>query len=236
MTAAPRDVLLFTCEHAGNCVPAAYRSLFAPHHALLASHRGWDPGALPIARALAREFHAPLLFTTVTRLLVEPNRSPHHPSLFSFISKALSEYEKQRAIDLYYAPHRSAVAAAVRDQFVEGRRVVHIGVHTFTPELDGVIRRADIGLLYDPRRARERTFCSRWVETLQHLHPDLRVRRNYPYRGAADGLTTSLRRAFPANAYVGIELEVNQAIATSSDPGTRRSITRALADSLRRVP
>jgi hypothetical protein len=36
------------------------------------------------------------------------------------------------------------------------------------------------------------------------------VRRNYPYRGWSDGLTTALRRRFAERAYVGIELEVNQ--------------------------
>ena len=38
----------------------------------------------------------------------------------------------------------------------------------------------------------------------------LRVRRNYPYRGDADGLTTTLRRRFPWQRYLGIEIEVNQ--------------------------
>jgi hypothetical protein len=36
------------------------------------------------------------------------------------------------------------------------------------------------------------------------------VRRNYPYRGYADGLTTHLRRRYRGRAYIGIEIEVNQ--------------------------
>ena len=31
-----------------------------------------------------------------------------------------------------------------------GRRVIHISSHSFTPELNGKVRRADVGLLYDP--------------------------------------------------------------------------------------
>ena len=38
----------------------------------------------------------------------------------------------------------------------------------------------------------------------------LRVRRNYPYRGYADGLTTHLRRRHRGRCYLGIEIEVNQ--------------------------
>jgi hypothetical protein len=43
--------------------------------------------------------------------------------------------------------------------------------------------------------------------------PHLRVKKNYPYRGWTDGLTTTLRGKFPARRYVGIEIEVNQALA-----------------------
>lgn len=38
----------------------------------------------------------------------------------------------------------------------------------------------------------------------------MRVRRNYPYAGKADGLTSHLRQRFPSNVYAGIEVEVNQ--------------------------
>jgi len=44
---------LITCEHGGNRIPARYRPLFACHGALLASHRGYDPGALALARDFA---------------------------------------------------------------------------------------------------------------------------------------------------------------------------------------
>ena len=37
-----------------------------------------------------------------------------------------------------------------------------------------------------------------------------RVRLNQPYCGASDGLTTALRRRFPPERYLGLELELNQ--------------------------
>ena len=37
----------------------------------------------------------------------------------------------------------------------------------------------------------------------------MHVRRNYPYSGTADGLTTDLRAGFGPR-YLGIEIEVNQ--------------------------
>ncbi len=47
------------------------------------------------------------------------------------------------------------------------------------------------------------------------------MRRNYPYLGTADGHTTQARRIFPANAYLGIELELNQRLL-DRPAGTRR--------------
>ncbi len=44
----------------------------------------------------------------------------------------------------------------------------------------------------------------------QDASTDLKVRRNYPYTGKSDGFTAYLRRRFPADVYVGIELEINQ--------------------------
>jgi hypothetical protein len=38
----------------------------------------------------------------------------------------------------------------------------------------------------------------------------LKVRKNYPYKGISDGLTTSLRKQYTQKNYCGIEIEINQ--------------------------
>jgi len=113
-----------------------------------------------------------------------------------------------------------------------GRRVIHISSHSFTPEFNGRVRNADVGLLYDPRRRREAALCTRWQAVLAAIAPELRVRRNYPYAGKGDGLASYLRRRFPRGAYIGIELEINQRIVRA---GGRRwaALRGALIDSLR---
>ena len=114
----------------------------------------------------------------------------------------------------------------------QGLRVIHISSHSFTPELDGKVRAADVGLLYDPARHGEAVLCARWKASQVKLAPELRVRRNYPYAGKGDGLTSHLRLQFPPRAYVGIELEVNQSIVVA---GGRRwtTLRRVLVGSLR---
>jgi hypothetical protein len=72
----------------------------------------------------------------------------------------------------------------------------------------------------------------RWKASLAAIAPELKVRRNYPYAGKADGLTSHLRLRFPQRAYVGIELEVNQRIVFARGRGWK-TLRRRLIDSLR---
>jgi predicted N-formylglutamate amidohydrolase len=226
----PPPGVVISCEHAGNGVPPAYRALFRGQRRVLQSHRGWDPGALDLARTLSRALDAPLVAAMVSRLLVEPNRSPGHPRLFSEFTRDLSRDEKDHLRRRYYEPHRGAVAAVVHSTIRAHGRVVHVGVHTFTPVLNGRARTTDIGLLYDPQRRNEAAFCDEWIALLALLAPELRVRRNYPYRGSSDGLTTTLRAALPARRYLGIELEVNQKwVKTKAWQQLRGVLARSLA-------
>jgi predicted N-formylglutamate amidohydrolase len=234
VTSSPRrspagDSLLLTCEHGGNRIPREYAPLFQAARRDLASHRGWDPGALDVARALARHFRLPLHAVTWSRLLVEANRAPTNPRIWSAYTARLPADERERILSRCWWPHRRSVEAAVRALVARGRRVVHVAVHSFTPVLGAEVRNADIGLLYASRRAGEKALCRRWEETLEALDPALRVRRNYPYRGAADGLPTWLRRRFPGRSYAGVELELNQALL---DGRRRAQVADLLARSI----
>jgi predicted N-formylglutamate amidohydrolase len=201
---------VITCEHGGNRIPTPYRDLFHAHQPLLDSHRGYDPGALIMARALATAFAAPLVASTVSRLLVDLNRSVGHPRLYSEATRKAPAEVRQRILKHYYQPYRAQAERFIRQAIADHGLVIHFSSHSFTPELDGKVRDADIGLLYDPARPGEADLCERWKAALEACAPDLTVRRNYPYAGKNDGLTTWFRRRLPPGAYVGIELEINQ--------------------------
>ncbi len=226
------DCFLITCEHGGNRIPAPYRRLFRGHRTLLDSHRGYDPGALVMARQLARAFRAPLVTSTISRLVVDLNRSIGHPQLFSAATRGAPATLRAEIVEQHYLPYRTKVERLVSRSVARARRVIHISSHSFTPELDGRVRRADVGLLYDPARHGEAELCARWKASLAQLAPEFRVRRNYPYAGKGDGLTSHLRRLFPPSAYVGIELEVNQGIVLAAGRRWTR-LRSALIDSLR---
>ncbi len=228
------DHLLITCEHGGNRIPARYRPLFAGSEALLQSHRGYDPGALALAREMASALDAPLFFSTTSRLLIELNRSLGHPRLYSDITRGVPPSQRREILENHYLPYRNRVEAHIADAIARGSRVVHVSSHSFTPSLDGEVRNADIGLLYDPARPGEVTLCRRWQLLLEQAAAELKVRRNYPYTGKSDGFTAYLRRRFPAEDYVGIELEINQKhVSKSGQPW--RSMRSNLIASLRRA-
>lgn len=203
--------LVLSCEHGGNRIPRAYQPLFAGCQRLLDSHRGYDRGALACARALSRQLRSPLFAATHSRLLVDLNRSLSHPALFSERARALPPERRQHVLDHYYHPHREKVELWIRSRVDAGATVVHVAVHTFAPSLNRVLRRADIGLLYDPARKLEAALCRRWRAALRAAGAGtLVVRRNYPYLGVSDGFTRHLRTRFAAARYAGIELEINQ--------------------------
>ena len=226
------DSFLITCEHGGNRIPAPYRRLFRGRGALLDSHRGYDPGALAMARAFARAFRAPLVASTVSRLVIDLNRSLGHPQLFSAATRAAPAAVREEIVARCYDPYRAQVERLVGQAVSRGRRVIHISSHSFTPVLEGKVRRADVGLLYHPARPAEVGLCARWKAALAALAPELRVRRNYPNAGKGDGLTSYLRLRFAQGAYLGIELEINQSIVLAA--GRRwTALRRVLVDTLR---
>lgn len=204
-----RKDLLVTCEHASRDVPRRFEAAFKTADAkrALNSHRGYDIGARELARTLGKHSNFGLIEGKLTRLLIDLNRTRKHPALFSPFSKRLPD-EARRELLNFHEQHTRLVEDSVRNSAKE-ERVYHLGVHSFTPVLDGKVRPTDIGLLYDPKRRGE----AEWVRILAHdlrARTDLRVHLNRPYRGVSDGLTAHLRKKFSDARYVGVELEINQ--------------------------
>ena len=221
--------VLLTCEHGGHAVPTELRALFAGADEVLRSHRGWDPGALDLFTALRPLAHLALEGTT-SRLVVELNRSLDGPDLFSAFTRDLPHAQRSHLIDEHYTPFRMAAADAVATLRAGRRNVLHLSVHSFTPELDGVRRPMDIGLLYDPTRVRERALVDAWEQLMRTAAPDLVIRHNEPYLGTDDGHTTALRAAHP-EGYAGIELEVNQRFASADGLRMDERVTAAIVRS-----
>lgn len=227
MTPRTFDALLVSCEHASNSVPARWRKSFAADEAVLETHRAWDPGALILARELAAELKAPLHQGEMTRLLIDLNRRESSKAVFS----AFTPQSAHEELLAYHHKYRDAV---LHDAMRLKGRLLHVSCHSFTPELKGQVRNAEIGLLYDPRVKLERAKADAWHETLGAALPDMRIRRNYPYKGTSDGITTWLRKQ--RKNYAGFEIELNQSFSAtraSSWSAVRRAVVESIARLMR---
>ena len=211
--------VILTCEHGGYEIPDDLKPLFEGCDERLKSHRGWDPGALALTLSLSEKLGYPVFYSEISRLVVELNRSEHNRALFSDITGALPNAEKQHILDTYYYPFRKKVFSHISRKIQQGGFVIHFSVHTFAPEVDGKIRNADTGLLYDPSRKSERDVAVRIADSLKHNAPHIRIRMNYPYAGKADGHATALRKSFGPGEYAGLEFEINQQLVTGSSDG-----------------
>ena len=229
----PDVAVLITREHAVNVIPKPWQGLFAGQKDVLATHRGWDPGALALARCLAGALSVPCFPARVSRLLIDHNRSPHNRLLWSEWSRDLPKAEKERIVASYYEPFREQAARWIDEHHTDGRQVFHLSVHSFTPVFAGEMRNLDLGLLYDPDRPDEALLAKLWKARLLACAPGLRVRFNVPYRGRSDCHLATYRQLYTSRDYLGIELEVNQARVV---PGTDwLRLQRQLAQSLRSV-
>ena len=209
--------LMLTCEHASNRLPAAFKK-FVPVD-VQETHRAYDIGALQVFRKLVKfakpEFSCEGKFS---RLFVDLNRTITNKSAFSDYLRdnenakaAATAYWKEyrENVEKFVAKNIGASKKGAKNNGKEGADIVHLGIHSFTPALNGKVRNADIGILYDPTRPQERAYANVIRDEIKRLYPHMKVRFNYPYKGSSDGLTTALRKKFGPR-YVGIEIEINQ--------------------------
>ncbi len=204
--------LIVSCEHAGNEIPPEYLYLFSGSEEVLKTHRAYDPGAIDCARLLSERLNVPLIFQSISRLLIDQNRTLSNRSLFSDFSKALSADKKRDCIDRFYKPYVEKLRDFIEKRIDLENPVLHLSIHSFTPELNGRVRNADIGLLYDPSRGAESQLLSALIDYISTFSRHYRVRRNYPYRGTSDGMVSFFRKVFPPENYIGLEVEFNHKV------------------------
>ncbi len=232
-----RPSLVLTCEHASRRLPATLGSL-GLDPIQRTSHIAWDRGAARLTRALAHALECPAALGRYSRLAADLNRSPHHPRAVPAVAFGtpvpgnadLTPAERSARIAAYHAPWRAHAYGIIERAARRPGGCVHLSIHSFTPELHGTVRRADVGLLYDPGHRRERRLAAIMRSLLGAA--GFLVRRNYPYRGTSDGFTTWCRRRLPPARYIGIEIELNQRLVGRS--GAQRRVVDAVAAALER--
>lgn len=223
-------MLLLTCEHGGNQIPVKYEKNFKAAGEILKTHRGLDIGALKIAQLVQKKLNVDLVFSATSRLVVDLNRSLKSPTLFSEYTKFLTQAEKQQILKRHYFPHWSRIRKTVKNTLAKNRTAVHIAMHSMTDQLNGQKRRMHLALLYNPTVKEEVRFASLWIKELRLMFPYFIIARNKPYRGDNDGVTVEMRKE--NKNYIGIELEMNQALLLEMNARQKKHFSNKLARSL----
>jgi predicted N-formylglutamate amidohydrolase len=155
-----RSPIVVICDHASNFIPEQFGG-FGLGKRELESHIAWDPGALPVARRLAKALDAALVESRFSRLLIDCNRPLEAPDLVCPVSETtvvpgnadLSPQDREARIALSWQPFHEAVEALVEDRLSQGRDTRLISVHSFTPVYKNVKRPWHIGILHDEDRS-----------------------------------------------------------------------------------
>lgn len=210
-----KTILLLSCEHAVNYIPDAYAALFWPFHGRLNTHEGMDFGALETAQYMQQIFSCTLIHASTSRLLIDYNRSLHN-HCFSSISNNLLPQEKEEVITTYYLPYRQKIISQIDEIVAAGNRVLHCSIHSFTPIFNNEVRNAELTFLYDPKRGLEKEWARKWKDQIQKETNHYRIRMNYPYKGVSDGVTTAMRTRYAPEDYIGLEIEINQALVLNN--------------------
>lgn len=225
-------MIILTCEHGGNQIPAGFKKQFKADSQVLKTHRGLDIGVLEIAKLMQKKLKAPFVYSTTSRLVVDLNRTLKNPTLFSEFMQPLPKATLKKILAKYYFPHWQKVRKNLKTVLKLNKRAVHVAVHSMTDQLNGQKRKMHLALLYNPVFKNEVGFSSLWIAELRKEFPDYIIARNKPYRGDGDGLTCELRKENKPDNYIGLEIELNQGMLLKMNAKQKQNLALGLSRSL----
>lgn len=187
---------VIVCDHASNRIPKKYGDLgLTPSERL--SHIAWDPGALAVSRHLSDLLDAPLVQSTVSRIIIDCNRGLDAPDLIWTLSEAtriaanenLATAERQYRIDHFHRPYHASIETLLEARRHAGQETILVCMHSFTPVYHGVARPWPIGLIHGV----DTSFTRALFDVLRTDDPSLDVGWNEPY-AALNGVTLTLEK------------------------------------------
>jgi len=224
---APGTVLL-VCEHANNTIPQEYHALGLTE-AQRQMHIAWDPGALGIARGLAKRLNATLVAANVSRLVYDCNRAPDAPGACAATSEDqtipgnanLAAADRAARTLAVYLPFHAALHTETSRRMALGRPPVLVTIHTFTPVWFGKPRAVELGIIHDADPGLARRLLAQ-----ARAATDLRCELNAPY-SAADDVTHTLRLQATPYGLQNVMLEVRNDLVTTPEAQDQMAATLA---------
>lgn len=219
------------CDHASNHIPSPFGTLgLSPEEQQ--AHIAWDPGAIGVAREMARLMDAPLIYPTISRLIVDCNRPEDAPDLIPAISEStrvpgnqnVDQDELMQRLNMSHRPFHSAIEKVLNERRTRKQATALVSVHTFTATYRDVSRPWEIGVLSD----KDRRLADPLIEALK-AKTSYCVGDNEPY-APKDRVYYTLDRHGEQNGLPSVMLEIRN--NEVRDPEAERDWAKLLAKDL----
>jgi predicted N-formylglutamate amidohydrolase len=206
-----RSPFVLGCDHAGRGMPRSLGSLgLGPKE--LTSHIAWDIGAGGVARRLAAELDAVVVWQRYSRLVIDCNRPLSAAD--SIVTRSertpipgnqnLRPAEAESRAREIFHPYHDQIRSELEARREAGRPTIFVAMHSFTPVFMDVARPWHVGVLYNRD--------ARLAEPLLGLlrgEGDLTVGCNEPY-AASDETDFSIVQHGERRTIPHVELEIRQ--------------------------
>ena len=209
---------VLAADHAGRLIPRALGTL-GLDEGERSRHIAWDIGIAAVTEALSELLNATAVLQTYSRLVIDCNRAPGHPTSIPALSEltpipgneGLSEADRAARKRAIFDPYHIAISGLLDTQKAAGRRTVLVAMHSFTPVFKSVARRVEVGVLYH-----HETPLSRIMLELLRAEGDLAVGANEPY-AITDDSDYTVPVHGEGRGLDHVEIEIRQDLITDSD-------------------
>ena len=213
---AKAGAILF-CDHATNHVPPGYENL-GLEVTYLQEHIAYDIGAEAVTRKVCELMGVSAVLGPVSRLLIDCNRGPEQTSIIPASSdnidipanRDLTASAIEARKQAYYYPFHEAGEKLVSEYLEAGEVPLVVGIHSFTPVMEGEERPWHVGFLWneDPR-------LTQAMIGLLERETDLVIGDNLPYSGK--DLYYTMQRHGANHGLPQTTLEIRQDLVDTED-------------------
>lgn len=228
------DVVI-TCDHASNHVPAKIGDL-GLDDAEMSRHIAYDLGAAGVSRHLGELLNAPVILSGFSRLVIDPNRGEHDPTLIMQLydgtiiagNRHLDLEARNWRLENCYRPYHNALT----DLLASRSAPKIIAIHSFTAQLAGRAKRPwHVGVLHNGDRWLSQPMLARL-----RTESDLCIGENEPYYGHLPGDSIDRHALRHNRPNILIELRNDLIRSESQQQIWAERLAPILADVIAKIP